>query len=396
LAREGHGAGALRALILVTLAYVLCFAARSLTSPLAPLLTRRFGLSPTQAGLLVAMPLFIGIIARVPTGALADRFGSRRVYVGLLTMLLVPVALIGTAKSYGWLMFWSFWLGIGNAAFPVGIPYLAGWFPERKGFALGVYGLGGLGLALADFFAPRLAESSGGNAPFLALLPLLAAAALAFWLLGADPPSSPARQSAPAKRLSDLRSEPAVWGFCFIGLVTLGDLLGFSVYVPTYLAGAYELRLDEAAAYAAGFASVASLVRPLAGRLADRFGGFRVLDAALAVIAVSALSMDLLPGRAVLFASLPVLALGIGVGTAALWKLVAERFPQSSGTVTGLVGAAGGLGAFLVPALIGWLRQATGGFALGFTLLTALALLGLGTSLLLQTRPADAGPPGQS
>jgi NNP family nitrate/nitrite transporter-like MFS transporter len=62
----------------------------------------------------------------------------------------------------------------------------------------------------------------------------------------------------------------------------------------------------------------------------------------------------------------------LGMGNGAVFQLVPQRFSREIGVVTGIVGAAGGIGGFFLPSLLGGLRQLTGSFAGGF-LIFALA-----------------------
>src|ERR671933_1278215 len=155
------GGGSFSALLLATLAFTVCFAVWGLVAALAPYFRELYGLSATQVGLLVATPVLLGATARLPLGLLTDRYGGRAVFTGLLLGLLVPVALAGLAGSYAALVVVSLVLGVAGASFAVGVPFVAHWFPpERQGIALGIYGMGNIGTALANLTAPALVQQS--------------------------------------------------------------------------------------------------------------------------------------------------------------------------------------------------------------------------------------------
>src|SRR5688572_19938038 len=150
------------ALLLATAAFAVCSAVWGLIAPLGPQFRQEYRLSATEVAVLVAVPIVLGSLARIPLGIIADRYGARRTFTGLMLFLLIPTALAGLASSYGVLLGVSFFLGLAGTAFAVGVPFVARWFPpDQQGMALGIYGMGYGGTALASFLAPRLATSSG-------------------------------------------------------------------------------------------------------------------------------------------------------------------------------------------------------------------------------------------
>lgn len=376
-----------RALALATLAFALCFAVWGLIAPLAPQFALALSLSATETGLLIAVPVLLGSLARIPAGLLADRYGGSRVFTGLLLFLILPVALIGTATSYGQLLFWGFWLGMAGASFAVGIPYVARWFPpERQGLALGIYGMGNIGTAVAAFTAPWIATRFGWPAAFQAFLPLLALMAALFWVLGREAPRPAGPPASLSSQLGLLRTQPLTWALSLFYFGTFGGFVALSIYLPTFLVQAYGLALPDAAARAAGFVVLATLARPVGGLLSDRVGGARVLDAVFPTVALLGVLLATQPGMLPLTVAFLGIAAALGLGNGAVFKLVAERFPQNTGAVSGLVGAAGGLGGFFPPILMGLIRDLTGGYALGFLLLAAFALVNLAVNLLVLQR----------
>src|SRR5262249_35011048 len=153
--------GASVALLLATAAFAVCFAVWGLVAPLAPLFRELYQLSGTEIGLLVAVPVILGSLARIPLGLLTDRFGGRAVFPVLMLVACIPLGLVGVTSSFGQLVSVSLLLGLPGASFAVGVPFVARWFPpERQGFALGVYGVGNIGTALAGLVAPRVAASA--------------------------------------------------------------------------------------------------------------------------------------------------------------------------------------------------------------------------------------------
>ncbi|HZS00959.1 MAG TPA: MFS transporter [Chloroflexota bacterium] len=375
------------ALVLATLAFTICFAVWGLIAALAPRFRELYDLSATQVGLLVGIPVLLGATARLPLGLLTDRYGGRAVFTALLLALLVPVALVGLTRSYPALLAASFVLGLAGASFAVGVPFVARWFPpERQGIALGIYGMGNIGTAIANLTAPPLAERTGWPLVFWAWLPVLAVAAGAFWLLGHDAPGQTGGHTPLAARLAVFRRQPAAWMLALCYFVTFGAFIAIGGYLPTLLVTTYGLSAAEAGARAAAFVAVAMVARPLGGYLADRWGGAAVLDSVFVSVAVLAAGLAVEPAVNALTAVLLALAAVLGVGNGAVFKLVAQYFPRETGTVTGLVGAAGGLGGFFPPLVMGGVKDVTGSYALSFLLLCAVAL----TCLVLERRLLQA------
>jgi NNP family nitrate/nitrite transporter-like MFS transporter len=384
----GEPTGAFRALALATLAFVLCFAVWGLIAPLAPLFRDLYRLSTTQVGVLVAVPVLLGSLARIPLGILTDRYGGRRVFTALMAFLIVPTALAGLTASFATLVVVSFFLGLAGASFAVGVPFVARWFPPRRqGFALGVYGSGNIGTAIASVLAPSLAERFGWPVAFWAFCPALLLMAVVFWIFGRDAPGfAPTRQSL-SQRLQVFRRAPVAWVLALFYFITFGGFVAISVYLPTLLVGEYALDRVDAGFRTAGFIALATLARPLGGYLADRIAATSLLNGAFLAVAVLAVVLAFEPGIVPITVAFLGIAAALGLGNGAVFKLVPEYFPKETGTVTGLVGAAGGLGGFFPPLVMGLVKDVTGSYAIGFMLLSEFALLALIVNLLaLQQR----------
>jgi NNP family nitrate/nitrite transporter-like MFS transporter len=383
------------ALGLATLAFAISFAVWGLIAPLAPQFRALYDLSATEVGLLVAVPVVLGSLARIPLGLLADRYGGRLTFTGLLVVLLVPTALAGLAASYGTLLAVSFFLGLAGASFAVGVPFVARWFPPaQQGLALGIYGMGNVGTAIASFAAPRLAAGGGWPLAFWVWLPVLAAMGVLFGLAGRDAPGFRGQSQPLGERVAVLRRRPMVWLLCLFYFVTFGGFVAIGVYLPTLLVSEYGLTPTDAGGRAAGFVAVATLARPLGGLLADRWGGPPVLNAVFLVVAALAVVLAFGPGMVIITVAFLGIAAMLGLGNGAVFKLVAEHFPRETGTVTGLVGAAGGLGGFFPPLVMGLVRDVTGAYAIGFMLLSEFALVCFTINVLALQRRADVLVPG--
>ena len=375
------------ALVLATFAMVVGFAVWSLLAPLAPLFREQWSLSATQVGILVAVPVILGSIARIPLGIVTDRYGGRIVFTVFLFFLSVPLVLAGFADGYAGLLAVAFILGVAGAVFAIGVPFVARWFPPaRQGMALGIYGMGNIGTAVAALVAPPIASTFGWPFAFWIFVPVVLVMGALVFLFGRDAPG-PRPVESLAARLVPLK-QPTAWVLSLFYFLTFGGFVAIAIYLPTFLVDAFGLERGDAAARAAGFVILATLMRPVGGTLADRWGGAPVLNASFVIVALLPIILAFQPGIELITVSFLGMAAALGLGNGAVFKLVAETFPQETGTVTGLVGAAGGLGGFFPPILMGLVRDATGAYSIGFMLLSEIALGCLIVNLLVMQRRA--------
>ena len=386
------------ALALATLGFAVNFWAWSLLSPLAPRYQELLGLSPLAVSVMVAVPVIVGSLGRIPLGALTDNYGGRIVFALLSFVNIVPVVFLAFASTYPALLLGGLVLGLGGASFAVGVPFVSAWFPpERRGFALGVYGMGNIGSAISGFLTPRIASSVGRPWAFLIVAVALAAVGLAFLVAGRDAPNRPRATQPFMSRFLAASRLPIARDLAVLYAITFGGFVAFGVYLPTFLKTVYGLGTTDAASRAAGFVVLATLARPVGGWLSDRVSGIKVLQWALGVVAAGAVVTAFQPPIVLATIAFLAMAAALGLGNGAVFALVGTGVPPASvGSVTGLVGAAGGLGGFLPPIVMGLVYQATGDYAIGLMLLSDVALAGLVfTAWRLGTAPAKSAGPAQ-
>lgn len=379
---EGTGPlkGQARNLVLATLAFAVTFWAWNLIGPLSGSYSRQLRLSPTQTSLLVAIPVLVGSLGRIPVGMLADRLGGRRMFAIICFVSIVPVLFVGWSDSYGWLLFWGFLLGIPGTSFAVGIPFVNAWYePERRGYATGVFGAGMGGTALSAFFTPRLVEQFGRPGTHLLMAAVLVLMGVIMLGGSRDSPRwTPATGSA-LPRMREAVKIKATWQCAFLYAVAFGGFVAFSTYLPTLLQNVYHFAQTEAGLRTAGFSIAAVLSRPLGGTVADRIGPVKVMMISLGGTALMALVLAFKPPVEVPAGlSFVLMAFFLGLGTGGVFALVAKVVEASRvGTVTGLVGAAGGLGGYFPPLVMGIVYTATGAYTVGYLLLAVTAVAAL-------------------
>ncbi len=371
--------GAWRALAVAFLAFTTTFWAWGLLSPLAGDYRDLLELAPLQVSLLVAVPVILGSLARIALGALTDRFGGRIVFTVLALAVVVPLVWLSVLETYPTLLIGALLLGVSGASFAVGIPFVNAWFPPaRRGTALGIYGMGNLGTAIAAFSTQPLADQVSRSGVFLVVAGVMVATAAVTWTLGRNAPAWEPQLTPMAARLRAALGLRVTLDLAALYAVTFGGFVAFGVYLPTYLQEIYGLTAADAAARAGGFILLATLARPVGGMLSDRVGGPRVLAVALAAVGVGAIAIAFELAIAAATVAFLIVAAALGLGNGAVFALVGRRSPPASvGAVTGFVGAAGGLGGFLPPLVLGAVFQATGSYAIGLMLLSNVAFAGL-------------------
>jgi NNP family nitrate/nitrite transporter-like MFS transporter len=371
--------GAGRNLALATAAFALTFWAWNLIGPLSKTYADDLDLNPTQTSVLVAFPVLVGAVGRIPAGILTDRFGGRTMLTAACFVSIVPVFLVGlSGSSYAALLASGFLLGLAGTSFAVGIPFVNAWYPPaRRGFATGVFGAGMGGTALSAFLTPRLVDGMGLLPTHLVMCAALAAMGLVCWGFVRNAPQWEPSAEPALPRLKAVMRLKVTWQMSLLYAVAFGGFVAFSTYLPTMLVSAYDLAQTDAGLRTAGFSLAAVIARPAGGILSDRVGPLKVCltsffgAAAMAVILSFQPPLEVPAGMAFV-----VMALFLGLGTGGVFALVAEKVePARVGGVTGIVGAAGGLGGYFPPLVMGAVYQATGSYAIGLLLLAVTALL---------------------
>jgi NNP family nitrate/nitrite transporter-like MFS transporter len=384
-------------LLLATLGFAVNFWAWALLSPLGPLFRDNGALgalSESDVALLVAVPVIVGSLGRIPIGAMTDKLGGRVMFPVVSAVTIVPVLFIGffAQTSFPAMLVGGFFLGIAGTAFAVGVPFVNAWFPpERRGLAIGVFGAGMGGTAISALTTVRLYTSAGTTAPFLIAAVALAGYASVAWLVLRDAPGRVSPAGSLGSRLSATARLPITWQACLLYAVAFGGYVAFSVYLPAYLKTAYDLAPADAANRMAGFVVVAVLMRPVGGWLSDRFGAVPVLAVGYGVVALGAAAAATTPILEYLgTVAFLAMAAALGSGSGATFALIAKSVePARVGGVTGLVGAAGGLGGFVPPLLMGYVYGQTDSYAIGLVLLAITALLALLLTLTIVRATAN-------
>ena len=327
---------------------------------------------------LIGIPLLAAAFWRILLGVLADRFGSKRVGVASMALTLLPLA-IGylSANSYNTLVLMGFFLGLAGASFAVSLPLASRWYPPHlQGLAMGIAGAGNSGTVIATLFAPMLARVYGWHNVFGLLMIPVALTLLAFAVLARDPftQARPAR----AADYAAVLTKADAWWFCILYFVTFGGFVGLSSFFNTFFVDQYDAPKAAVGLWTWPFIIAGSFLRPVGGALADRMGGIRMLTLLYATVIATAVGVGLLIDHFALACVLLFVLMGcLGMGNGSVFQLVPQRFKKEIGVMTGLVGAAGGVGGYYLNFALGHLRDATGTYASGFFAFAGISLVAL-------------------
>lgn len=327
---------------------------------------------------LVAIPLLAAGFWRILVGFLVDRLGAKRVGLASLTLTLLPLFLAWEGRAtYASLVLVGVFLGLAGASFAVALPIVSRWYPpELQGVTMGIAGAGNSGTVVATIFAPLLARSFGWHAVFGLLMVPVGLTLAAFAFLAKEPP----RKSPPATAtdFSAVLKRVDLWRFCALYFVTFGGFVGLSTFFNTFFVDQFDAPKAAVGLWTWPFIVAGSFLRPVGGALSDRFGGIRVLSALYGLVIAASCAVAVLLHSFPATCCLLFAVMGaLGMGNGSVFQLVPQRFGREIGIVTGIVGAAGGVGGYYLNFALGHLHDMTGTYASGFAAMAAIALVSL-------------------
>lgn len=366
--------GQTKALIFSTLAMMVAFTVRGILSPMAQEIKVQFDLSATETSILVSTPVILGSLLRIPMGILSDKYSGRLVYT--LTLLFIIFPLIGAsfAKSYGVLLFFVFFIGVAGSTFSIAITYISEFYAqEKQGFALGIAGMGNIGTAVAGFIIPAIVATYSISWAFRILAVAIGVMAIIFYFNTVDRKQEGTKTFRDALEATKYKQ---TWLLSLFYFLTFGVFVAFGIYLPTLLQDLFSLTAADAGGRAAGFIILATAVRPIGGLIADKWDPKKLITYVFTGITISAIFLAFFNSSIVLFTVFCLaIAFFAGLGNGIIFKLVPFVSPSNTGAVTGIVGAAGGLGGFFPPILLGVVKDLTGEFFIGFILLGVFSLV---------------------
>ena len=361
-------------LTLQTLSLVVGFMAWSIISPLMPYISQDIKINPGQLSIILAIPVILGSILRVPFGYLTNIIGAKWVFFCSFIILLFPIFFLGQAQSPSMLMASGFFLGVGGAIFSVGVTSVPKYFSKDKvGLANGIYGMGNIGTAISSFLAPPIAGIVGWQTTVRSYLIIIAIFAILMFFLGdAKEPKVKVPLGAQVK---DLSSKYKLYYLSLWYFITFGAFVAFGLFLPNYLVNNFGIDKVDAGIRSGVFIALATFLRPVGGILGDKFNAVKVLMIDFVVMIIGAVILGVSSHIALFTIGCLTISICAGLGNGLIFKLVPSYFAKESGTANGIVSMMGGLGGFFPPLVITYVTSLTGSSHLAFILLAVFGIL---------------------
>ena len=382
--------------IMSTIAFTVCFAIWMMFGVIGIPIKKALDLNATQFGILTATPVLTGSLIRVPLGMWTDRYGGRIVLFCLMVSTVIPIWLIGYATEYWQFLVLGLFVGLAGGSFSVGTPYVARWFDRgQQGLAMGVFGAGNSGAAVNKFVAPALVVAFGWTLVPQVYAVAMAVTAIAFWLFTYSDP----RHLVPShitwrEQIAAMR-DPKVWKYCQYYSIVFGGYVALALWMVQYYVGEFGLDIRVAALLAACFSLPGGVLRAVGGWLSDKYGAHKITWWVLWVSWIclfllsyppttytiqginGPITFDLRLNVYTFTALMFVLGVAWAFGKASVFKYIADDYPHNIGTISGVVGLAGGLGGFVLPIMFGALLDLTGIRSTAFMLMYGVVWVSL-------------------
>jgi NNP family nitrate/nitrite transporter-like MFS transporter len=374
-----HKRQALSVLIVSTLAFTVCFMVWMMFGVIGIPIKKALDLNATQFGLLMATPVLTGSLIRVPLGIWTDKYGGRIVMTILMALTVPAIYLMSYATAYWHFLTIGLFVGLAGGSFSVGTPYVARWFPKhQQGFAMGIYGAGNSGAAVNKFVAPALVVAFGWAMVPQVYAAIMFGTVLLFWFFSYSDPTH--LVSTDVKFIDQLKAlkDPKVLKYCQYYSIVFGGYVALSLWMVQYYVGEFGLEIRSAALLAACFSLPGGVLRAVGGWLSDKWGAHSVTwwvlwvswiclfllsypqtDFTIATITgpkTFHFGLNVYVFTALMF----VLGIAFAFGKASVFKYISDDYTGNIGTISGVVGLAGGLGGFVLPIMFGALMDLTG------------------------------------
>ena len=395
-------------LIVSTFAFTVCFMVWLMFGVIGIPIKKTLGLSATEFGLLTATPILTGSLVRVPLGIWTDRFGGRIVMFLLMMSTVIPIWMMSYATAYWHFLVIGLFVGLAGGSFSVGTPYVARWFPKnRQGFAMGVYGAGNSGAAVNKFIAPALVVGFGWAFVPQVYAAVMLGAALLFWFFSASEPSHLVSTNISFKDQLKALKDPKVLRYCQYYSIVFGGYVGLSLWMVQYYVGEFGLEIRTAALLAACFSLPGGVLRAIGGWLSDKYGAHQVTwwvmwvswiclflrsypQTDFTIMTINGPETFHIGLNIYFFTGLMfILGIAWAFGKASVFKYIGDDYPDNIGTISGIVGLAGGLGGFVLPIMFGAILDLTGIRSSAFMLMYGVVWVSLIWMYLTEVRKSE-------
>ncbi|RQM83640.1 MFS transporter [Staphylococcus xylosus] len=372
-------------LTLQSLSLVVGFMAWSIIAPLMPFISQDVHITSSQLSIILAIPVILGSILRVPFGYLTNIIGAKWVFFCSFIILLFPIYFLSHAQSPKMLMASGFFLGVGGAVFSVGVTSIPKYFPkERVGLANGIYGMGNIGTAISSFLAPPIAGIIGWQSTVRGYLIVIVLFAIFMFLLGDS--KEPKIKVPLVKQYKILMKDLRLYYLSLWYFITFGSFVAFGLFLPNFLVQNFGISEVDAGIRAGVFIALATFLRPLGGVLGDKFNVVTLLICDFILMIIGAITLGLSDHILLFTIGCLLISMCAGVGNGLIFKLVPTYFGKEAGSANGIVSMMGGLGGFFPPLVIAYVTSLTGTSHFSFILLAIFGVIALVTMIHIMKR----------
>ena len=404
---EGHWPTLLAAFLYFDFSFMVWTMLGPLSTEIAEALAvTGFIMSASQKATLLSLPILSGALLRIVLGLGVDKFGPKK--TALVSQAIVIAALFfaylqADSITYNQLLMVALGLGFAGASFAVALPQTGQWYPPKlQGVVLGIAGAGNIGVVIDFLFAPKIAEIWGWAAVFLVGAVLSTIIFFTYMFMAKDAPSDVYKPN--PKKLKDylkLLRDKDTWWFNLFYAISFGGFVGFAGYMKVYLMNTYQPEMsslgmdwlaEENVKVMAGYFGAlcifaGAVLRPVGGAIADKMGGVKSLYIFYGMVAILAVINALIDLP--FFFAIVVLFLimaNLGMANGAVFQLVPQRFGKDIGIMTGIIGAAGGLGGTALIKTLGWSKGVFDGYSAGFLIFAGVVLVAIAGISFVKTR----------
>ncbi|MEB8121044.1 NarK/NasA family nitrate transporter [Staphylococcus xylosus] len=372
-------------LTLQSLSLVVGFMAWSIIAPLMPFISQDVHITSSQLSIILAIPVILGSILRVPFGYLTNIIGAKWVFFCSFIILLFPIYFLSHAQSPKMLMISGFFLGVGGAVFSVGVTSIPKYFPkDRVGLANGIYGMGNIGNAISSFLAPPIAGIIGWQSTVRGYLIVIVLFAIFMFLLGDS--KEPKIKVPLVKQYKILIKDLRLYYLSLWYFITFGSFVAFGLFLPNFLVQNFGINEVDAGIRAGVFIALATFLRPLGGVLGDKFNAVTLLICDFLLMITGAITLGLSSHILLFTIGCLLISMCAGLGNGLIFKLVPTYFGKEAGSANGIVSMMGGLGGFFPPLVIAFITSLTGTSHFSFILLAIFGVIALITMIHIMKR----------
>lgn len=372
-------------LTLQSLSLVVGFMAWSIIAPLMPFISQDVHITSSQLSIILAIPVILGSILRVPFGYLTNIIGAKWVFFCSFIILLFPIYFLSHAQSPKMLMISGFFLGVGGAVFSVGVTSIPKYFPkDRVGLANGIYGMGNIGTAISSFLAPPIAGIIGWQSTVRGYLIIIVLFAIFMFLLGDS--KEPKIKVPLVKQYKILIKDLRLYYLSLWYFITFGSFVAFGLFLPNFLVQNFGINEVDAGIRAGVFIALATFLRPLGGVLGDKFNAVTLLICDFLLMITGAITLGLSSHILLFTIGCLLISMCAGLGNGLIFKLVPTYFGKEAGSANGIVSMMGGLGGFFPPLVIAFITSLTGTSHFSFILLAIFGVIALITMIHIMKR----------